>query len=280
MQLFSLAAAFLFASSITAVVPVTDMEPAVANDGMIAFASNRDGAFDIYVIDKDHKNLRKLTSGGGKDTPAWSPDNQHIAFSWERDGKSQIFLVPRTGGLPVQISNGAGNDLHPFFSADGKSLTFTRFLDNRLFLMRMTADGKNPTILTKGLNASYGSLSPDGSKLVYWRDFDGNAEIAVSGADGKNEQRLTNNGAFDGWPTWAPDGKAVVFARDSENIADIFTLDLDSKEERRLTQGVGRRTSPKWSPDGKSIYFAGAVDGRRGIWVLKDEQERPDSKTR
>src|SRR4051794_9029531 len=62
--------------------------------GRIAFASNRDGNYDIYVINADGSNETRLTTDVAEDTQAvWSRDGQKIAFTSKRDGNYNIYVM-------------------------------------------------------------------------------------------------------------------------------------------------------------------------------------------
>lgn len=252
---------------------VVDYEVAVASDGSLAFASNRMGEFEIFTADADGGNPQRLTEGGGKDTPAWSPNGKEIAFVREDTDGADLFVIGRDGGAARRLTTNSLNDIHPFWSPDGQRLTFTRFRpdesggDGRLDLYVIGVDGKGERRLKKG--GSYGSLSPDGLRLIYWRYYSGNADITVADADGRNERRLTTDPAFDGWPSWSHDGKAIAFARQTGEDSDIFVYDFGAATETRLTYGRGRKTSPKWGVDDTHIYFDGMVGGAQGIWRIE-----------
>ena len=74
----------------------TDADPAWSPDGRrIAFASDRDGGSNIYVMNADGSGVARLTdSSAGDYGPAWSPDGRRIAFASERDGDARnIYMV-------------------------------------------------------------------------------------------------------------------------------------------------------------------------------------------
>lgn len=129
-------------------------------NGKIAFHSDRDGDFDIYVMDLLGGNQTNLTNNTAHDEdPAWSPDGSQIVFATTRDN------VP-TGGPEIYTMN---------------------------------ADGSGSTRLTDNLESdAQPSWSPDGSKITFRSFRDGDGEVYVMDADGGNQTNLTNNTAADG----------------------------------------------------------------------------------
>ncbi len=95
----------------------------------IVFRSGRDGNQEIYVMDADGKNARRLTNHPATDTmPAFAPSGNLIAFASNRDGNFQIYtLALNADGSPGdlrRITQHPGNHNHPRFSPDGKWLLF------------------------------------------------------------------------------------------------------------------------------------------------------------
>jgi Tol biopolymer transport system component len=133
-----------------------DRQPAVSPNGRkIAFTSNSDGDFDIFVMNAgpESKTNRpvKLTSNQVDDfTPDWSPDGARIVFQSNRKGNYEIYVMkaapqsPDTNP-PRNLTGDPADDSDPTWSPDGEMIAFTSDDD----IWRMKADGTDPANLTR-----------------------------------------------------------------------------------------------------------------------------------
>jgi len=87
--------------------PGDDRFPAWSPDGArIAFASDRDGSYDIWVMDADGSGLVKLTDSPARDRyPIWSPDGTRLTFNTDRDGNQEIYIMDASGNDLVNVTN-------------------------------------------------------------------------------------------------------------------------------------------------------------------------------
>ena len=126
-----------------------DIDPTWSPDGsMIAFASSRAGARQLFVVNADGSNVQQVTdldNMGGRST--WSPDGTKLAFYRGPAGDHNIYLIKVDGTGLIQLTNG-GDNLGPSWSPDGNWIAFTSFRDGNNEIYIIHPDGTGVTRLT------------------------------------------------------------------------------------------------------------------------------------
>jgi Tol biopolymer transport system component len=235
--------------------------PAWSPDGTkIAFSSNRDGNWEIYVMNADGSGATRLTINRSADdgSPTWSPDGTKIAFHSDRTGNYEIYVMNADGSSQTNLSNEAqSEDVSPSWAPDGARLVFASEGD----LYVMTADGSQQMRLTAGeVYDFFPAWSPDGSRIAFSARTRTKTFIDVVGADGTGRTRLTRvGGEYE--PRWSKDGNKIAYAEYATGLGRIFVMNADGSGATRLT-GAPKRDDydPSWSPDGTKIAFTGYLD--------------------
>ncbi len=261
---------------------------AAGDEGKIVFTSVRDGKSDLYVMDADGSNVRRLTHGAKAESPARSPDGKKIAFISSLHGTPvEIYVIDADGSNMERLTDTPGGRFgssSPSWSPDGKKIGFCSYRDGwpgGIYVM--DADGGNCKALVghndlAGWNWFRPSWSLDGKRIAFCNhppDIDDYA-IWVMNADGSDKQKILDLSGWDMNPVWSPDGKRIVFWNSSAKAAKAYTegriyiMDADGENLRELTDG----RCPSWSPDGKRIVFcsngkgAGILDTNDDIYVI------------
>jgi len=150
-----------------------DSTPQVSPDGhRLAFASDRSGAWEIWVSDTVGSNAIQLTSlGTTAGAPSWSPDGQRIVFQASRDGQGEVYVIPSAGGKARNVTAHPANDVRPSFSHDGRWIYFTSTRSGNRQIWRMPTSGGDPVQITSN-GAFAGFESPDGAYVYYNQSMD------------------------------------------------------------------------------------------------------------
>ena len=252
----------------------SDSAPSWSPSGdRIAFQSNRNGNFDIYVMDLDGGDEpRQLTDDPAHDrSPSWSPSGDRIAFESDRNGNFDIYVMDLDGSdEPRQLTDDPAHDRSPSWSPDGQQIAFESNRNGNFDIYVMNRDwGTTHQLTDDPAHDSAPSWSPSGDRIAFVSDRDGKRGIYVMDLDGGNPRRLTDHSASDSAPSWSPSGDQIAFEASIGTNDAIFVVDKEGSNLRRLTSHEARDVSPSWSPSGDQVAFASNRDGDNfGIYVM------------
>jgi TolB protein len=248
--------------------------PSWSPDGKrVAFNSDRDGAFNLYLIDADGANLRQLTHekrGVETGMQSWTAGGKWIYFGLFGKGEPRMCRIAPDGSEFQEIGKG----IDPAVSPDGKKIAFARVLGDGHHLFVMDADGANERKLTDQGNP-FGGVHPafaaDGKTIVYADRVGDALEIFRIDPDGKNVKQLTKLGMAATTPAVSPDGKWISFRLCDE----IYWRDRKTSEKAYRERRADKR--PVWvmGIDGsnphviESLRYQTTIDGSRAPWKPK-----------
>jgi len=237
--------------------------------GQIAFQTERDGNFEIYIASADGTRLNRITNNPAVDVfPAWSPDGKQLVFSSDRNGDPDIYIVNVDGSGLKQITEQEGDDALPAWSPDGSRIAFSSNRDGDDEIYVMDRNGGNVKQLTNNSDMDvFPAWSPDGERIVFSSNRDVNFEIYVMNLDGSNLRRLTEDAGMDANPAWSPDGLQIAFISNRDGYSNLYLMENDGGNVRQLTTRKATVEKPSWSADGQMIAFASNMSGNRDIFI-------------
>ena len=244
------------------------------NGQQIAFTSYRDDVQDphkvekngeIYVMDADGSNPRRLTHSPGLDVrPDWHPDGNQIAFvSGRNDNEKKgvnIFVIGADGSNVRQVTN-LEFASSPKWSPDGKLIALTAFIgDHReIFVVNLNGD-----ILFKvseprpNVDMFLGGWSPNGTQILYIEAIDSRVDkasliIATLAPAGRRRVRKLDRVPVPRMPlrsaSFAADGKSILFSGKRNNQWDIYRFSLIDHSLIQLTDNPVKQVGAKeWNP--------------------------------
>jgi Tol biopolymer transport system component/predicted Ser/Thr protein kinase len=209
-----------------------------------------------------------------KNTPAVNLGR--LAFSSNRDGNPEIYVIDLASGTTTRLTNNSANDWLPDWSPDGSRIVFTSNRTGSYDLWAMNGDGSGQElIVATAAWDDYGHWSPNGQRLALSTtaktDGVANSEIHVwSSGGGLN--RLTYTQAEDQSPDWSPDGRIIYCEglRGQSNW-DLWVINADGSSATVLVGGPAVDTKPAWSPDGQWIAFIRAPGDNNGNGAVDEE---------
>jgi imidazolonepropionase-like amidohydrolase/Tol biopolymer transport system component len=255
---------------------------------------------DVYALPIGGGDAKSLTSGMAWDEhPRFSPDGRFIAFTSDRGGGDNVWIIGRDGSKPTQVTKESFRLVNsPAWTPDSeyivvrKHFTSTRSAGaGEMWLYhRSGGDGLQ---MTKRPNdqkdAGEPALSPDGRYLYYSQDVspgsrfeynkDPNTTIyAIQRLDrttGETVRFVTGAGGSIR-PTPSPDGKHLAFIRRVRYKTCLFVADVASGAETHLYDGLDRDLQETWAIHGVYPGMAWTPDSRSIVFWADGKIQRID----
>jgi imidazolonepropionase-like amidohydrolase/Tol biopolymer transport system component len=259
---------------------------------------------DIYAVPIGGGEARALTSGVAWDMqPRYSPDGRSIAFTSDRSGGDNVWMMKRDGSHLTQVTK---EDFRltnsPVWTPDGdflaarKHFTGTRSLGSGEIWLYHRSGGEGTQIVKRPneqKDLGEPAFSPDGRYLYYSQDItpgrifqynkNPHEQIYViqrlDRVTGRTDRFVRGPGGSIR-PTPSPDGKWLAFARRVRFKTVLFVKDLVSGHERPLYDGLDRDMQETWAIHGVYPAMAWMPDSRAIIVWAGGRIRRVDRETR
>jgi len=183
----------------------SNSSPVWAQSGnKLAVSLSKDGHTQIYTVNADGGNLKRVSNSAGIDSEAnFAPDGS-IYFMSDRSGGPQIYRMNADGGDAKRITFTGNYNISPRVSADGKTLAYISRRDGNYQLYVMDLASGQEQRLSDSTDDQYPSFAPNGKYIMYATQAGGRKSLAVVSVDGRVKQRLTTQAGNIKEPTWGP----------------------------------------------------------------------------
>ena len=268
------------------------------SDGKVAFSYFG----SIWIANEDGSNVQRLTVNKARDEfPRFSPDGKLIAFSSNRQGNYDVYVMPATGGKPKQLTFHSADDHVIAWTPDGKKILFSSSRGKGVFpgvttLFEISVEGgmERPIHTDWG---SWGSFSPDGTKLAFSRHpgvwsrkhYRGSYAVDLWLMDlGSDQFSKLSDSDYKGnfyWPMFGHDGSIYFVADCTEDEKNIKFGSADVMKSAnniwKMPAGGGTPVQVTHHTDGDLFFPSMSADGKTivyednfGIWKLDLESGR------
>lgn len=243
----------------------------------IYFCSTRSGSKEIWGMDADGGNQRRITSYNNiSKFPSVSPDGTKVAFTSWAKGQPAIFIFSVDPVRDLRYYNqSASVNESPSFTPDGKQIVYASSAGTerccRIFVANLNGTGYRPISSSSAIEVEPKVNPKTGNDIVFSSGRSGPVQIYRMNMDGADVERLTPGNGEATNPSWHPNGMTIAFAWTqgyATGAFNIFVMDVVKKAYVQLTHGEGRNENPSWSPDGTHIVFASTRGGRSQIYTM------------
>ena len=249
--------------------------------GKILFVSNRDGNNEIYVMNGDGSQQKRLTYSSANDVaPSWSPDATQIAFFSDRVGKNQIYIMDSDGNNQNLLAIQGTLISAPLWSPDGNWIAFSKTAENiNTYLIKPNGSQEIQLTYNGGYNLPV-AWSPNSKHVLLISNLDSLGQtVSVNNFFSLNIEtgemdNVTNYSAQYADASWSPNGRKIVYVSGRDSI--LILKDLLTNEGKILIANqldlnavsTPHEMFPDWLSDSQQIVFTWNKDGNDEIYIV------------
>ena len=270
-------------SSPSPTMTLTPLPTPIGGAAEIAFASNRSGAVEIWLMTIDGSGLKQITNiPEGACQPRWSPDGMRIIFvspcvrHLNSYPGSSLFIINSDGTSLVPLPNVPGGDYDPSWSPDGTQVAFTSLRKSGvpgIYILNLHDYAVKSLVEDETRAISQPAWSPNGKELAY---VNSDNRVWVMDGNGENRRSLIIGGGDYkiSAPAWSPDGSVVIYTRTvlSDTTGATILMAVPYSETGAIPVEVPNSqlvTDVSYSLDGYWLLFTSWFSGNHDIYTMR-----------
>jgi len=245
---------------------VFDVMPTTSPDRQwVAFTSNRDGNWEIYLSAVEQNSIRRVTynTTAVDLDPTWSPLGDTIIYESNRDGQWDLYRFNVNTGEETRLTSDPGNDVNAAWSSDGSKIAFESDREGfwQIYELDLT------TLTTRRLSDGAGDdhepqYANDGQWMVFRSYRDGTTStLYTMDASGGNVTRISDPAGDALNAAISPDDKLIAYQSNPSGNNSIYVYEIASGLTRTLTETTSEAYAPTWWCGSDTVVFTSDVTG-------------------
>ncbi len=239
----------------------------------IAFLNQENTGKEIYLVDFDGHNLRRVTRDHTVNlSPAWSSDAKWIIYTSYAARNPDLIMIDTSGEKRQTLYRLPGLNVAPAWSPDMQRIALVLSKDRNSEVYTLNANRQLERLTHHFSIDTSPTWSPDGKKIAFTssRSGPGAPQIYIMDSikgDQSKVTRVSFDSGYNDNPAWSPNGDQIAYTSKVGKRFQIRIYDLDTRQSQVVTKGSGSCEQPSWSPDGRFIIYRKRENDRYDLFI-------------
>jgi TolB protein len=245
---------------------INDIMPATSPDRKwVAFTSNRDGNWEIYISAIEENLIRRITYNATAIDldPSWSPSGNEIVYESNRDGNWELYMFNVNTGQEIRLTDNESNDVNASWSFDGSKLAFESDRDGFWQIYELDIRTLAVLYLSDGLGDDHEPQYSKNGQMIVFRSYRKNANSVIYSMDanGDSVTRISDPSGNALNAALSPDDMLIAYESNLDGDSDIYVYEIASGLTRLLTDNAIEDYAPTWWCNSTTLVFTSDVTG-------------------